>query len=163
MRFTCLVPENFALWERIGLLVQRNLGQIGVDMQLQSLPAAEFNRRIGTGQFDAVLTDFIVGNSPSRQYFFWHSQSKLNAWRYKNAGVDEALNRIRQASTDAEYRTAFRSFQLQTVEDPPAIFLVLGETSRAVSKRFQVVAPVGTDILPTIADWQLSDPEGRSN
>ncbi len=160
-RFTCLLPENFALWERMGLLVQRNLAEIGVDMRLQAVSVDEFNKRMGSGDFDAVLTDFIVGNSPTRPYFFWHSQSKLNTWRYKNAKVDEALERIRQAPNETEYRDAFRDFQLETLDDPPAIFLALGETSRAVSKRFQVIAPPGTDILPTIADWQLDDTVGR--
>ena len=160
-RFTCLVPENFALWERMGLLVQRNLAEIGVDMQLQAVSVDEFNKRMGSGDFDAVLTDFIVGNSPTRPYFFWHSKSKLNTWRYQNATVDEALERIRQASNETEYRTAFRDFQLATLDDPPAIFLALGESSRAVSKRFQVIAPPGTDILPTIADWQLAETAGK--
>ena len=159
-RFTCLLPENFALWERIGLLVQRNLAQVGVDMQLQAIPVGEFNRRIGAGDFDAVLTDFIVGNSPTRPYFFWHSKSRLNTWRYNNPKVDDALDRIRHASNETEYRDAFRDFQLHTLDDPPAIFLALGETSRAVSKRFRVIAPPGTDIFPTIADWQLGGDVG---
>ena len=43
-------------------------------------------------------------------------------------------------------------------------FLALGEITRAVSKRFQVVAPAGSDILPTIADWRLAeDPERVAN
>ena len=157
LRFTCLIPENFALWERMGLMVQRNLAQIGVDMKLEAVPFSEFNQRIGSGQFDAVLTDFIVGNSPTRPYFFWHSQSKLNSWGYNNSKVDDALDRLRRASSDVEYRSAFSDFQRQTLEDPPAIFLVLGETSRAVSNRFQVIAPPGTDILPTIDDWKLNE------
>jgi peptide/nickel transport system substrate-binding protein len=161
LRFTCLVPENFSLWERMGLLAQRNLAEVGVDMQLQTVPVIEFNKRIASGDFDAVLTDFIVGNSPTRPYFFWHSRSKLNTWKYNNAKVDEALDRIRQAANETEYRAAFRDFQLQTLDDPPAIFLALGETSRAVSKRFQVIAPPGTDILPTIAEWQLDQTLGK--
>ena len=143
-------------------MVQRNLAEIGVDMQLQAVTLTEFNQRMASGNFDAVLTDFIVGNSPTRSYFFWHSQSKVNTWRYKNASVDDAFERIRRASGDMEYREAFKAFQTATLEDPPAIFLVLGETSRAVSKRFRVIAPPGTDILPTIADWQLSQDMGRT-
>lgn len=154
IHFTCIIPENFALWERMGLLVQRNLAEIGVDMQLQALPVDEFNQRIGTGNFDAVLTEFVVGNSVSRSYFFWHSQGKLNYWGYRNPRMDSALDGIRRAPGESEYREAYRSFQTENIEDPPAIFLALGEITRAVSRRFEVVAPPGTDILPTIADWR---------
>ena len=78
-------------------------------------------------------------------------------WGYRNEKVDAALLGIRRASSEVEYRDAFREFQLHMLDDPPAVFLALGENSRAVSKRFRVVAPAGSDILPTIADWQLGE------
>ena len=65
--------------------------------------------------------------------------------------------------SDADYRAAFRTFQLEGLDNPPAVFLVLGEVSRAVSKRFQVVAPPGNDVLLTIADWRLAEPARASN
>jgi peptide/nickel transport system substrate-binding protein len=163
LHFTCILPENFTLWERLGLHVQRDLAEIGVDMQLEKVSVTEFNRRIGTQEFDAALTEFVVGNSSSRPFTFWHSQSKINVFSYKNSDVDLALDRIRRASNENAYREAFREFQLETVNDPPAIFLALGETTRAVSKRFQVVAPPGSDILPTIADWRLAEDRRMEN
>ena len=39
--------------------------------------------------------------------------------------------------------TRFDDFRWELLEDPPAIFLALGSRRRAVSKRFQVVAPPG--------------------
>jgi peptide/nickel transport system substrate-binding protein len=155
--FTCILPENFALWERIGLLVQRDFAEVGVDMRLETVSVDEFNRRIGTGTYEAVLNEFVVGNNTSRPYTFWHSQSRRNLWGYKNPIMDDAFDRIRHASTDAEYRQAFRTFQIEGLDDPPAVFLALGEASRAVSKRFQVIAQPGSDILHTIADWRLAE------
>jgi len=157
IRFTCILPEGFPLWEKIGLLAQRDFSAIGVDMKLETVSVPEFNTRIGSGNFDAVLSEFVVGNSPSRPFTFWYSKSKLNMWGYNNDGVDAALLGLRRAANEAEYRDSFRNFQLQMLDDPPAVFLALGETARAVSKRFRVVAPIGSDILPTIADWQLGD------
>jgi peptide/nickel transport system substrate-binding protein len=156
LHFTCIFPEGFPLWERIGLLVQRNFSAIGVDMRLETVSVKDFSSRIAAGDFDAVLSEFIVGNSPTRAFTFWYSGSKQNAWGYQSHKVDEALDGIRRASNDEDYRDAFRRFQLEILENPPAVFLALGETSRAVSKRFRVVAPAGSDILPTIADWQIA-------
>ncbi len=157
MHFTCLIPDSFALWERMALIVQKDLAKVGVDMRLESMPFAEFNRRIGAGDFDAVMLEFIVGNSPSRPYGFWHSRSRQNSWGFQNPQIDDALDRIRRAVNDTTYKAAFRDFQIQSLDDPPAIFLALGETVRAVSKRFRVVAPPNSDILPTIGDWRPSD------
>jgi peptide/nickel transport system substrate-binding protein len=152
--FTCLIPESFALWERMALIVQRDLAKIGVDMQIESIPFEEFNRRIGAGQFDAVTLEFIFGNSPTRPYTFWYSTSKQNVWGYRNLDVDKSLDRVRRAANETEYRDALRQFQVDTLLDPPAIFLAVSQTARAVSRRFDVVAPLGSDILPTIGDWR---------
>ena len=162
LRFTCLIPENFELWERLALHSQRDLAELGIDMRLEKVSINEFNRRIGSQQFDAALTEFVVGNSSSRPFTFWHSTSKGNIWGYKNAEMDRALNDIRRAADEAAYRDAFRRFQIVSVDDPPAIFLAFGQTTRAVSNRFQIVAPSNSDILPTIADWRLADPVSRN-
>jgi peptide/nickel transport system substrate-binding protein len=159
--FNCLLPENFALWERLGLLVQRNLAEVGIDMQLEAVPAEIFNERIGKSDFDAVLLELVVGNSVTRPFFSWYSESKQNFWGFKSPTVDRAFDGMRRASNEADYRNAFRDFQRQSVEQSPALFLVLGETTRAVNNRFQVVAPPGTDILQTIGDWRLADHTAR--
>jgi ABC-type dipeptide transport system, periplasmic component len=140
----------------MALLAQKNLAEIGVDMQLESVTFEEFNRRIGSGEFDAVVIEFVAGNSASRPYTFWYSESKRNVWGYRNREMDSALDEIRTASDETGYRRAFAKFQVQSIEDPPAIFLALGEVTRAVSTRFQVAAAPGVDILSTISSWQLA-------
>jgi ABC-type transport system substrate-binding protein len=145
------------LWERIALLVQRDLAQIGVDMSLEAVPIAAFGERLGRADFDTVLLEHVVGNGASRPFSFWHSASKYNAWGFRGPGVDGALADLRQASTDGDYREAFRQYQIRSLEEAPGVFLALAETARAVNQRFEVVAPLGSDILPTIADWRLAD------
>jgi peptide/nickel transport system substrate-binding protein len=163
LHFTCILPENFALWERIGLMVQRDFAEVGVDMRLETVSVDEFNKRIGSGTYEAVLNEFVVGNNTTRPFTFWYSQSRRNLWGYRNPAMDSAFDRLRHAATDGEYRAAFRTFQLEGLDNPPAVFLALGEVSRAVSKRFQVVAQPGTDILLSIADWRLAEPARAVN
>jgi ABC-type transport system substrate-binding protein len=157
------VPQNFALWERMALIAQRDLAQIGVDMQLESVPFSTFNERIGKSDFDAVVMELVAGNSVSRPYFFWHSRGLLNAWGYSNRKVDDALDGIRRARDDKAYREAFHSFQVESIEDPPAVFLALGEVTRAVSNRFYVAAQPGSDIIATIPEWRLSADNKETN
>jgi peptide/nickel transport system substrate-binding protein len=158
VHFTCLVPENFALWERMALIVQRDLAEIGVAMRIESVPFEVFNQRIGSGDFDAVTIELIVGNTASRPYTFWSSKSTQNVWGYRNPNLDRALDDLRRASDEALYKSAFRRVQEQSLDNPPAIFLALGQVTRAVSNRFDVVAPPNTDILPSIPDWRLAAP-----
>ena len=158
-RFTCIFPIS-PLWERMALIVQRNLSQIRVDMQFEAVALDEFNQRVLAGNFDAILADLIVGNSAGRPYVFWHSSSKQNAPGYHNVLVDKAFDRLREASDDDATRAAFHDLQASMLDDPPAVFLAFGETTRAVSRRFQPVTPPGGDVFRTIPEWRLADNTG---
>jgi peptide/nickel transport system substrate-binding protein len=156
VQFTCMIPENFQLWERLALFVQRDLADIGVDMALHSVPFDEFNRRLAARDFDAVLMEMVSGFSVSRPFFFWHSAGLSNFSGYSSPQTDAALEGIREARNESDYRDSFRRFQLAMFEDPPAIFLAWGESARAVSRRFSVVKAPGGDIRMSISDWKLA-------
>jgi ABC-type oligopeptide transport system substrate-binding subunit len=132
-------------------------------MEIEAVPFADFNRRIGSQDFDAVFLEFVVGNSPSRPFTFWYSKSRQNVWGFSNPSLDVALDGIRRATNETQYRSAFRAFQLESLESAPAIFLAIGQTTRAVNRRFQVVASPNSDILHTIADWRPIDEAQESN
>jgi ABC-type transport system substrate-binding protein len=162
LTFVCLVPENVQLWERLALMVQRNLAEIGVDMRLEAVPVDTFNSRITAGDFDVAMMEMVSGTSISRPFFFWRSGGLSNFSGYANPSVDAALEGIRRAPGEGEYRNAFRQFQQAIFDDPPAIFLAWGETARAVNRRFDVVKAPGGDIRMTISDWKLADPRARA-
>ena len=42
-RFTCLLPEDFPVWEKAALEVQRDLFNVGVDMQFNVVTLDEFS------------------------------------------------------------------------------------------------------------------------
>jgi hypothetical protein len=75
--------------------------------------------------------------------------------RSHSATVDAALDQIRNAASEDDYKKAVGSFQQAAVDDPPAIFLAWLERTRVVSKRF-IVPPgdTGRDILSTLRLWK---------
>ena len=77
----------------MALLTQQDLAKVGVHMELQSVSFAEFNQRIGTGDFESVVIEFVAGNSASRPYTFWHSGSKRNVWGYRNREIGSGPGR----------------------------------------------------------------------
>jgi peptide/nickel transport system substrate-binding protein len=162
VEFTCLVPANFSILERMALLVQQQLGEINVRMRLESLPPDVFNQRIFSGQFDAAVLSVLGGPYATVFYRFWHSPGETkrwNFWGYSNAGVDAALDSALDAGSEEEFTRAIRRFETALREDPPAIFLAWNQTVQASSRRFVLPPDNGSrDAIYTLNRWLLRQP-----
>jgi peptide/nickel transport system substrate-binding protein len=158
--FTCLVaPAN----ERVALVVKRQLQAIGVEMIIEERSVEGMLEAIKAGEFDALLAAAISGPSLLRPYDWWHSKGTRNSGKYANASVDAALDAIRHARSDDEYRKGVEAFQRGILDDPPAIFLAWDERARAVSKRFDVPAEPDVDMMGTLRLWRLANKDAPSN
>jgi peptide/nickel transport system substrate-binding protein len=156
LSFTCLVPENFVLHERIALNVQKQLYDIGVDMQIEAQPVEKYAQRLARADFEAVMVDMISGPSFARPYAFWRwggEQTAYNVFGYRNREADRWFDALRFASGDADYRAAASQLQRTLLDDPPALFLLWNERMRAISRRFEVPVENGRDPLPTLWQW----------
>jgi peptide/nickel transport system substrate-binding protein len=151
VRFKCLVRPAL---ERMALVIKRQLEGIGVEMSIEEAPLDSILQAIANRTFDAVLAETIGGPSIFRPYEIWYSRGSANPGGLGNPQFDAALDRIRYAANDAEYRSAVAFLQKATVEDPPAIFLAWPERARAVSRRFAVPAESRLDVLPTLRMWR---------
>jgi peptide/nickel transport system substrate-binding protein len=161
LHFTCLVPPDY---ERIALIVKRQLDQVAVTMDVKELPPAKILEAMSRREFDAVLFDAVSAPSMFRSFLWWHSKSAGNLAGFASPGVDNALDRIRHAGSDDEYRAGVAAFQRATIDDPPAIFLAWSERARAVSKRFAVTeTAAGRDILSQLRLWTPAGAKGRAN
>ena len=61
LRFVCLVAQDVSPFEQIALFLQKQMFDIGVDMQVRPVPISELNVRIEQGDYDAVLTSLVGG------------------------------------------------------------------------------------------------------
>jgi peptide/nickel transport system substrate-binding protein len=163
LTFSCLIPEGFAIWERAALVVQRQLAEIDVDVSLEAAPYPEFAARVVSGRFETVLTELLQGPGLNAAYRFWHSPdgTSWNTWGYRSRATDAALDSLLHANGSDEYRRNVSKLQRALMDDPPAIPLAWGQSARAVSKRFEVPAEPGKDMLQTIGRWQPSDGNSR--
>jgi peptide/nickel transport system substrate-binding protein len=149
--FTCLVPTDY---ERVALVVQRQLAAVGVTMNVQPTTLNDALQALGKPSFEAVLIDIVDGPSLLRPYEYWHTGGSLNLESFSRPNFDAAFDRIRHASSEDDYRAGVAELQKVTAEDPPAIYLAWGERSRAISKRFEVPIEPGRDILSTLRLWK---------
>lgn len=154
--FRCLFWAEDAEFERIALVVQKQLFEIGIDVEMVPVTLAEIGKRHGSGDFEAILVQMTSSRSLDWVYWFWRSvradEAAVGRSGYKAA--DAALDRIRTAQSDEETRAAVADLQRVLYDDPPAAFLVRPETARAVAESFVVPAEKGRDILGTLWQWR---------
>lgn len=159
LRLTCLVPENFNVWERIALKVQRDLFDIGVDIQFRPVPLNEFGRLLQTGRFEAVLNDMVSGPTPGRAYIFWRSTRALkgpyNIFGYENEEAERLFDILQRSTNDAAIRSATRRLQRVFLDDPPALFLAWTDRARAIRREFLVPEEPGRDPMLSVGRWQI--------
>jgi peptide/nickel transport system substrate-binding protein len=160
LRFKCLVRRN-DLEERVALLLKQQLDAVGVEMSIEEADMDRIIDSFNHHQFDAVLLTAPNGPTLLRSYRAWHSGGRMNA---HSPTVDAALDQIRSATSEDDYKKAVSSFQQAAVDDPPAIFLAWIERTRVVSKRF-IVPPgePGRDILSTLRLWKPATGQGVAN
>lgn len=151
-KFQCLVFADDTRFDRIALLVQKQLADVGIDMQLVPLSLRDFASRVEAGDFDTFLME-MSGRSLSRAYEFWRSHKGIVI----NSGysaADPVLDKIRAARSDDEVRSGVAELGRVMHDDPPAAFLVWPEMSRAVLTQFDVVPQDKRDILTNLWMWR---------
>ena len=154
LRFTCLVAAD-SVYERIALAVKQQLAAASVDMRVEEVTQDQLIQAGKSKNFDALLIDVISGPSMFRSFRHFYSRVPFDLKPAGNPSIDAALDRIRHAPSDDEYRRGVTDFQRAILDDPPEVFLVWGERARAVSRRFDVVLPEGgRDVLNTLRLWR---------
>jgi peptide/nickel transport system substrate-binding protein len=159
LRFKCLTVAKNSTYEKIAMVVQKQLYEIGVDMEIEALPISELGKRISTGDFDAILAERTSGRSLVWTYLTFHSSKGFG---YQAA--DKVLDRLRQVSSDGEVRAAVSDLQQVLHDDPPAIFIAWPTVARVVSSKFQVLDDagklvpddIGRDVIGTLRQWKLA-------
>jgi ABC-type transport system substrate-binding protein len=153
LRFKCLTVAKNSTFEKIAMVLQKQLYEIGVDMEIEPVSVEELGKRLGTGNYDAILAERTSGRSLAWTYLTFHSSKGLG---YK--ATDKVLDRLRLVSTDGEIRTAVSDLQQIFHDDPPAIFIAWPKVARVVSSKFEVPDEGGRDVIGTLWQWKLSQP-----
>ena len=148
-RFTCLtVPDS--RYEKLAIVLQKQLAEIGVDMQIEVLPLRNLVERLQAGTYEAFLLERSSGRSLVWIYTSFHSKFFVTGY----TAADAALERLRGAATEPETRAAVADLQRIFYDDPPAVFLAWPQVARAVSTRFVVPAERGRDVIGTLWQWR---------
>ena len=146
-------------FERIALLLQRQLAAVGIDLVLEGLAFNDVVSRIQTGQFESYVFQLTSGRDVTWAYRLWHSPNgALGTVRQITGytGADAVLDRLRQARAEEDIRLGVADLRQRFYEDVPAVFLAWTETTRAVDARFDIGdrADPEIQILANIYQWR---------
>ena len=159
-RFTvrCLVNSEDPQDERIALMVQRQLFDVGVHLEIELVPMDDLARRIRVGKFETYMVRANASRTLERTYRFWRSTSLLNIPTQNShyTGADALLDQLRRSTSDEEVRTAVRALAARFKEDAPAAFIAWLEITRAVDGKFDVGVAPGEDPFANIGRWKLA-------
>lgn len=156
----CLFFNKDFQFERIALLLQRQLAEVDVELVLEGADTKVIIPRVGRGDFDSYIFQMNSGKSFDRTYRFWHSPAAgadLQDSGY--TGADEALDRLREALQDSDVRSAVADLRQRFHEDVPAAFLAWPETTRAVDARFDIGDRSNPDIFASLWRWRAVAPD----
>jgi hypothetical protein len=164
-RIECLFWAEDPQFEPIALLLQRQLADVGVDLVLERAGGRELAERAAGGRFDTYLYQMTSGRSFECIYRFWHSPAPGAQAQFQDSGytgVDAVLDRLRQARSDSDIRSAVGDLRQRFYEDAPAAFLAWTQVTRAVDARFDVGERATPEIFSNLWQWQRATTERRA-
>ena len=161
LRIRCLIPANNAQFEKMALLLQKQLYEIGVDLAIETEDARNLMPRFAKGGSDAVLVTRSSGRSLAWTYLSFHSSESPGGY----SAADHVLEKLRQTTDEATIRAGVSDLQQILHDDPPAIFIAWPKVARVVNSRIDVPkeetteSTAGRDVLSSLWQW---DPNPNS-
>lgn len=157
----CLFWSQDPRFERIALLLQRQLSEIGVNLLLVPASQDTIRERAGKGDFETYLFQMTSGRSFDWTYRFWHASPAGSAELQNSgySGVNHVLEELRNARTDSEVRAGVADLRQRFYEDVPAAFLAWTHGTRAVDARYDVGDPSSPEILANLWRWRVGPTE----
>jgi peptide/nickel transport system substrate-binding protein len=154
LRIRCLTVAKDARYEKIALVLQKQLYEIGVELEIEAVPGRDLVKRLTTGDFDTLLIERTTGRSLAWTYLTFHSSQIPTGY----TAADKVLDRIRRSTEDAQTREDVSALQQILHDDPPAIFIAWPKVARVVSSGFAVQGEPGRDVLSNLWQWKPAAP-----
>ena len=163
--FSIVTNQGNDLRTKTGEIIQRRLKDIGVDVKLRVIEWAAFLKEfINPSNFDATILGWTGGPEPD-QYNIWHSSKigprNLNFIGFKNAEVDDLLERGRRTFNQKERKKIYDRFQEILAEEQPYTFLYLSQAMPAVARRIQNVERAPAGIKHNFIRWYVPEAEQK--
>ncbi|WP_248905224.1 ABC transporter substrate-binding protein [Halocatena marina] len=130
--------------KNVGLLLQKNLDKIGINLEIQKAPWSKItsmaSKKSSTPDMLAIYLSFSYVDPDTFLYPAWHSNSHgswTSASWYENKKVDQLLTKGRQTTGKKNRIPIYKNAQRLIAEDAPALFVMNKATRNALKKDVQ--------------------------
>lgn len=163
--FTLMTNQGNKTRAKAAEVIQKNLRAVGIDMSIRIVEWAAFLKEyVNPRKFDAVILGWTIPRDPDA-YDLWHSSktgpAELNHVSFKNAEVDELLEKGRRTFDQEERRRTYARFQEILAEEQPYVFLYVPDALPIVSARFRGIVPAPAGISHNFITWWVPKDEQK--
>ena len=163
--FELLVNQGNEVRAKTAEIVQRRLAELGISVKIRVIEWAAFIKEfINKRRFDAVILGWTIPMDPDL-HDVWHSSktgpSELNFVSYRNAEVDDLLERGRGTFDLAERKRCYDRIQEILAEDQPYIFLYVPEALPIFNARVRGIDPAPIGIGHNVIKWYVPKEEQK--
>ncbi len=163
--FTILTNQGNDQRIKTGEIIQRRLREVGIDVKLRVVEWASFLKEfVNPGNFDAIIMGWTVPPDPD-SFEVWHSSKtgpgELNFIGFKNAEVDELLEKGRHTLDQEERKKIYGRFQEILAEEQPYTFLYVPDSLPVVASRFRGIEPAPAGIMHNFIHWWVPESEQK--
>jgi peptide/nickel transport system substrate-binding protein len=154
-RFTLITNSGNDTRRDVGVLVQRQLREIGIDVTFELYEWAVFLKDfVNVKHFDACILGWSIGVDPDA-YEIWHSsqiEKGFNFISYRNAEVDKLWEAGRREYDPEKRKQIYWRIHELMAEDQPYTFLYVPLGLSALQKKFALLErdPTGKEVLRPI-------------
>jgi peptide/nickel transport system substrate-binding protein len=162
LAFTILVPTSSLSRMRLAVLLQAQLGAMGVRVNIEQMDMRAFTHREEAHSFDAVLGAWHLGSNPDGTRQTWTAEglgpNGLNYGSYENPTFDTQFEEALRADS-AHARARFTIAYTTINEDVPAIWLYELRTAIGIHRRFRTGWMRPDAWWADLGDWYIPPSE----
>ena len=110
--------------EPMAVLVRESLGQIGIKVELNKIPGANFRGELNKKTAPMVINRFGGWLDWPDYFFFWNYHGKnsiFNVASYQNKEMDKLIDGARFAADEATYATDVKAFLQMGMDEVPMV------------------------------------------
>lgn len=157
--FTILTNQGNSPRIKAAIIIQSRLKDLGIKVEIRTVEWAAFIKEfVDKGRFDAILLGWNILQDPDL-YDVWHSSKAqpggLNFVGYKNAELDELLERGRRMLDQKKRKPLYDRIQEILHQDQPYCFLYVPMALPMVHARVQGIEPAPAGISHNFIRWWI--------
>ncbi len=163
--FEIITNQGNEVRKKSAEIIQRRLADVGIQVKIRIIEWAAFVKEfINKRKFDVTILGWTIPMDPDL-YDVWHSSKmgpdELNFISYKNAEVDDLLEKGRSTFDLKERKRCYDRVQEILAEDQPYTFLYCPDALPIISARFRGIEPAPIGIGYNFIKWYVPKEEQK--